>query len=94
LLGFLAYNLARTAVALVRRNGIGAKLCLAQTHGLFNGFREPISMHSQAAPELRIVRRRDFTHAEITHAAPTVLAGAGYYANDEFIESRVGSSTA
>ncbi len=43
-ISFLAYNCARAALALLRGNLEGARLCMAQTRGLWNGFRTPIQV--------------------------------------------------
>jgi len=41
-MSFLAYNCARAGLVLLRGNVVGAQLCLAQTRGLWKGFRAPM----------------------------------------------------
>jgi hypothetical protein len=104
---FLVYNVARSAVAMLRGNWVGAKLCLAQTAGLWSGFHEPASAPTQAATDLHIVRRREtaggieskigqlpLRRSVELHEHPVHAAAADYYSNDELVESHVGSSTA
>jgi glycosyltransferase involved in cell wall biosynthesis len=40
-IGFLGYNLARAGVVWLRKDADGARLCLAQTKGLWSGFLAP-----------------------------------------------------
>jgi glycosyltransferase involved in cell wall biosynthesis len=51
-MSFLAYNLARSGLALTSGNAKGARLCLAQTKGLWSGFRAGGSVSGATAPDL------------------------------------------
>lgn len=42
--GLMAYNIARAGIARLRGNVVGAGLCLAQTKGMWNGFRAPYKL--------------------------------------------------
>ena len=50
-LSFMGYNLLRAAVVALRRDGESARLCIAQTAGLWNGFRDtpPTALQSETA---------------------------------------------
>jgi glycosyltransferase involved in cell wall biosynthesis len=49
-LNFLAYNTVRAAIALCRGNWDGARLCSAQTKGLWAGFLDPNTTAKQGGP--------------------------------------------
>jgi glycosyltransferase involved in cell wall biosynthesis len=51
-LSFLAYNCARAGLVLMRGNSEGAQLCLAQTKGLWKGFRTATPARLRAPIEL------------------------------------------
>ena len=51
--GFLGYNLGRAVWAWSQHNGEGANLCLAQTRGLWQGYRMPISPDMPPVSQLR-----------------------------------------
>jgi glycosyltransferase involved in cell wall biosynthesis len=49
-MGFLGYNLGRAGVALCRSNVDGARLCVAQTKGLWRGYLEPVDVSTAIRP--------------------------------------------
>lgn len=56
-MSFMAYNLSRAALVLLRGNAEAARLCLAQTKGLREGFMAPLTALPGSTGKLRIVAR-------------------------------------
>jgi hypothetical protein len=71
---FLAYNVGRAIWALICGNRLGGQLCLAQNHGLWEGFLAPITPNARQASfanEMPSVDRSTFhSGEELTRVQP------------------------
>lgn len=57
-MSFMAYNLGRAAVCLLRGNRESAGLCLAQTRGLWKGFLAPRHQRNAESAPTHVLKRR------------------------------------
>jgi glycosyltransferase involved in cell wall biosynthesis len=57
-ISFIAYNRLRAGLVFLRGNREAAKLCLAQTHGLWMGFRAAVTYPSALSPEAQPILRQ------------------------------------
>ena len=67
-MSFLAYNLARSGIALSRGNAEGARLCLAQTKGLWRGFLAGGSVPGAVLLEFESTRAKHLSSADRYHS--------------------------
>lgn len=107
-LSFLAYNCARAGLVLLRGNAEGARLCMAQTKGLWKGFRAGQSARAASSPELHTALLHQlpaasdrhpiqFTHTRGTQRSDATARleedeSATPQAGNEFAESHAGGS--
>jgi hypothetical protein len=107
-MGFIAYNLARAGLVLLRGNPEASRLCLVQTVGLWKGFVAPVpaaaassaqshgNRHSSSssASEHQVI---EFPHAlEAQHqnqqAQAVFNASSAFHCNDELAKTQARSS--
>jgi hypothetical protein len=107
-MSFLAYNCARSGLVLLRGNLEGARLCLKQTQGLWNGFLAassndsiasfdtvtPLQYHGPAtsAPNPPHSSQTRVSQHLTSPAQAAVGSSAGIHSNSDLAKSHVGSS--
>lgn len=69
-MGFMTYNLARAGVCLLRGNQESARLCLAQTKGLWAGFLAPKHERAAESAPPHVIRLRESDPQVIDFARP------------------------
>ena len=96
-MSFMAYNLGRAGICLMRRNRESAELCIAQTQGLWKGFLAPRHQRIAETARPHVLKPRDFagdpqviqfSRARDSQAAED-LPGAS---REELAETNFGSS--
>lgn len=101
-LTFMAYNLGRACICLLRGNQEGAELCVAQTKGLWKGFLAPRHERIGEAAAPHVMKPRDVAREpqviqfvrpqQQNDPAQAKPHSAGSSAREQLAETNVGSS--